>query len=405
MATDPGAPSSQATQPLLFTPLTIRGVTIKNRIMSSPMCQYRSVDGRAVDWHLAYLGRLAIGGAGIVFCEETAVERRGRKTYECAGLWKRAQVAPLRRVARLIEEIGSVPAIQLGHSGGRAASHGAARDWAPLTEADRAAGLAPWRPICASAVRLEPNRQVCKAMDKRDLDKVVRAFADAAARAMEAGFKILEVHAAHGYLIHQFLSPVTNLRSDAYGGDRRGRMRFALEIAEAVRAAISHGTPLFFRVSCVDGRGGLWNLDDTLALASELKLRGVDAIDCSSGGISGTSSMPLVPRVPGYHVPYARRVRAEAGISTIAVGLITEPQQAEEVLRSGSADIVALARGLMESADWPVKAAMALGLRDPYGVFPESFAFRLRRREEISRMAINRADGLTAREAAIIETT
>jgi 2,4-dienoyl-CoA reductase-like NADH-dependent reductase (Old Yellow Enzyme family) len=374
--------------------------------MASPMCQYMSVDGMPTDWHFVHLGRLAFGGAGIVFHEETAVEARGRKTYGCAGLWRDDQIPSFRRIADLIRSVGATPAIQLGHSGGRAASHGAMRDWLPLSEADAAHGLSPWKPVSASAISIAPGRQVCHALSQDEIKEIVSHWADAARRSDRAGFDIVEIHGAHGYLIHQFLSPITNQRNDAYGGDRAGRMRLALEIAEAVRAAWPAHKPLFFRVSSVDGRGGIWNMDDTVALASELKSRGIDAIDCSSGGISGASSMPIVSRVPGYHLPFARRVKQEVGVATIAVGLITKPHQAEDILTGGSADIVALARELMYSADWPVHAARTLGAHDPLALFPPSYAFRLRRREEVAQLAINRPGlALTSDAAKLVEST
>lgn len=376
-------------RPLLFEPLTIRSVTLKNRIMASPMCQYRSRNGAPTDWHFAHLGRLAMGGAGLVFYEETAVEERGRKTHSCAGLWDDWHIAPMRRITEMIRDMGAIPAIQLGHAGGQASSHDAMHGWRPLTPADAAAGLPPWQPISASVIRLGPERPYCEAMDAESIQTVVKAFRDAALRALDAGFDIIEIHAAHGYLIHQFLSPVTNHRTDRYGGGRENRMRFALEIAAAVRAAIPIGTPLFYRLSCLDGRGGIWNLDDTVALAKALRERGVDVIDCSSGGISGSSTMPIIPRVPGYHVPYARRIRAEAQMMTVAVGLITEPRQAEEILKNGGADIVALARELLAHSEWPYHAAHTLCQPDPFSVFPKSYAYRLRRRHEVSLMPHN----------------
>jgi 2,4-dienoyl-CoA reductase-like NADH-dependent reductase (Old Yellow Enzyme family) len=218
-------------------------------------------------------------------------------------------------------------------------------------------------------------------MDHDDIKTVLTAFRDATHRAVDAGYEICEIHGAHGYLIHQFLSPVSNRRADGYGGDRAARMRFALEVAETVRAAWPTDKPLFFRVSAVDGKGGLWGIDDTVELARELGQRDVDLVDCSSGGISGDSPMPLVPRVPGYQVPYASRVRKEAGVMSMAVGLITEPHQAEAVLREGHADLVAMARELMVHADWPLRAAKAL-TGDPFKLMAPSIAHRLRRRDE-----------------------
>jgi 2,4-dienoyl-CoA reductase-like NADH-dependent reductase (Old Yellow Enzyme family) len=388
MADQVAAPRD-GTTPLLFSPLLIRGVLLKNRIMASPMCQYLSVDGHPQDWHHAHLGRLAIGGAGLVFHEEAAVEARGRKTYDCAGIWSDDHISSYRRLTALVRQCGAVPAIQLGHAGAKASSHGAMHDWAALRPQDAQDGLAPWDAVSPSGIATGCNRPAPVELSIADIAGIVEAWAAAARRADAAGFDVVEIHGAHGYLIHQFLSPLTNRRSDRYGGARANRMRLALEIAEAVRAVWPEEKPLFFRVSALDGKGGLWDLDDTVALAAELGRLGIDAIDCSSGGLSGPSSMPLVPRVPGYHLPYARAVREGAGVATIAVGLITRPQQAEAALRDGDADIIAMARTLMEEGDWPVKAAHALNVADPYGLMPESYAFRLRRRDEIAALPVN----------------
>jgi len=367
--------------PLLFTPITLRGVTARNRIVVSPMCQYVSVDGGPTDWQFVHFGRYAMGGAGIVFGEESAVEERGRKTYHCAGIWNDHQARAYRRITDFIKQMGAVPAIQLGHCGRNAGSHGAMEDWRALDERDARVGTPPWRGLAPSPLPARRGFPVPIEMDLDDIRTVLHAFRDATHRATDAGYDIAEIHGAHGYLIHQFLSPVSNHRTDMYGGSRENRMRLALEVAETVRAAWPQDKPLFFRVSAVDGKGGLWGLDDTVALARELRLREVDVVDCSSGGISGNSDMALVPRVPGYQVPYASRVRREAGVMSMAVGLITDPQQAEAVLRDGHADLVAMARELMIHADWPLLAAKALQ-GGQYDLMAPSIAHRLRRRDE-----------------------
>jgi 2,4-dienoyl-CoA reductase-like NADH-dependent reductase (Old Yellow Enzyme family) len=369
--------------PLLFTPITLRGVTARNRIVVSPMCQYVSIDGAPTDWQLVHFGRYAMGGAGIVFGEESAVEARGRKTYHCAGIWNDHQVKAYRRVTDFIKEMGAVPAIQLGHCGRNAGSHGAMEEWRALDERDARIGMPPWRGLAPSPLPARRGFPVPIEMDQDDIRTVLTAFRDAAHRATDAGYDICEIHGAHGYLIHQFLSPVSNRRTDGYGGSREARMRFALEVAETVRAAWPQDKPLFFRVSAVDGKGGQWGLDDTVALAHELRQRDIDVVDCSSGGISGDSDMALVPRVPGYQVPYASRVRRETGIMTMAVGLITEPAQAEAVLQDGHADLVAMARELMVHADWPLRAAKALE-GGHYDLMAPSIAHRVRRRDEQS---------------------
>lgn len=381
--------------PLLFTPITLRGITAPNRIVASPMCQYHSDDGGPTDWQMVHIGRMAVGGAGIVFGEETAVEADGRKTYACAGIWDDKHIPLYRRITDFVREQGAVPAIQIGHSGHKAACHLAVKDWAPLTDADAADGLAPWQGLSPSGLNPEKRFLAPKAMDEGDIRRVQDAFREAARRAMDAGYDICEVHGAHGYLLHEFLSPVTNKRNDAYGGDRQGRMRFPLEIAEIVRDAWPADRPVFFRMSCVDGEGGQWALDDAVALAKELKARDIDLVDCSSGGITGDSDMPLVPRVPGYQVGFSERIRREAEVPTMAVGLITDAHQAEAILTDGKADLAALARELLWNADWPAHAAAALDLDDPHGVMPHEYAHRLRQREKAKVMSINRGGAET----------
>ena len=377
----PPAAAMTTSPSLLFTPITLRGVTARNRVVVSPMCQYQSVDGAPTDWQLVHFGRYAMGGAGIVFGEETAVEARGRKTYHCAGIWNAHQVKAYRRITDFIREMGAVPAIQLGHCGRNAGSHDAMQEWRALDESDARAGMPAWRGLAPSPIPARRGFPVPIEMNQDDIRTVLAAFRDATLRAVDAGYEICEIHGAHGYLIHQFLSPVSNRRTDAYGGARENRMRLALEVAETVRTAWPQDRPLFFRVSAVDGKGGLWGIDDTVALARELAQRNIDVVDCSSGGINGESAMPLVPRVPGYQVPYASRVRREAGVKSMAVGLITEPHQAEAVLRDGHADLVAMARELMVHADWPLHAARVL-TDAPFDLMAAPIAHRLRRRDE-----------------------
>ena len=382
-------------QPLLFTPITIRGVTSKNRIVVSPMCQYNSDDGGPGDWQMMHIGRLAVGGAGIIFGEETGVEARGRKTYKCAGIWDDKHIPMFRKLTDFIKEQDAVPAIQLGHAGRKASCHTATEDWRPLEDKDAADGMPPWQGLAPSALDQLPRRFIPKAMDQNDIRTVLDAWREATRRSMDAGYDILEIHGAHGYLIHQFLSPVSNHRNDAYGGDRAGRMRFALEVAEVVRDAWPQDKPLFFRVSAVDGEGGIWGLEDTVALSKELKDRDIDLVDCSSGGISGDSEMPMVPRIEQFQAGFADRVRREAGIMTIAVGGITQAQQAEDILQSGRADLVALAREFLWNADWAAHAAKELGAVDPYGQMPHEYAYRLRQREKQKEMPINQGGDVT----------
>lgn len=375
-------PAGTQSLPRLLTELTLRDIKVRNRIVISPMCQYRSVEGGPTDWHLVHLGKFAIGGAGIIFTEETAVEERGRKTYDCAGLYTDSHVTQYRRITEFIKSLGAVPAIQLGHAGRQASCHGAMRKWAPLTEADAAAGLPPWTGVAPSPIPAGPGAHIPAEMSRQDIAAMVETWKLAAKRATDAGFDICEIHGGHGYLIHQFLSPVSNKRTDAYGGDRAGRMAFALEIAEAVRSVWPADSPVFYRASVVDGKGGEWFVEDTIALAHGLKERGIDVLDCSSGGMSGASSFPLVPRVPGYHVSYSATIRREVGISTMVVGGISDPHHAEAILQDGDADLIAIARPVMYETEWPVHAAIALGVSDPYRFFPEDYAYRLRAREQ-----------------------
>ena len=383
---------TSADDTLLFRPIHLRGVTARNRIVVSPMCQYASEDGAPADWHLAHLARFAIGGAGVVFCEETAVEARGRKTYRCAGLWDDKQIPAYQRLTTMLKNLEAVPAIQLGHSGRKGSCHDAMHDWAPLTERDAADGYPPWTTVAPSALPAGPDHPAPSAMNESDIETVVTAFADAARRAAEAGFDICELHGAHGYLIHQFLSPIANHRDDHYGGSRDNRMRFALDVTRAVRTAWPDDKPLFYRASCIDGPGGLWDLDDTVALAHALKDCGVDVVDCSSGGFRGTSAMPVLPRLPGYQVEFAETIRRDADIATMAVGLITDARQAEAVLQKGQADLIAMARELMARADWPAQAAQELGVKDHLDLYPPAFRHRLKQREVTVRANLELAD-------------
>lgn len=368
--------------PLLFTPIKLRSVVARNRIMCSPMCQYVSDDGGPGEWQMVNFGRFAMGGSGIIFGEETAVEPRGRKTHHCAGLYKDSHIAEYRRINDFIKSLGSVPAIQMGHCGRKASAHGPLQDRAPLTDDDARAGLKPWQGLAPSPLPATPGGALPREMDKDDIRQNLQAWREAAQRSIDAGYEICEIHGAHGYLIHQFLSPVSNKRTDGYGGSLEGRMRFALEVTDAVRAVWPADKPLFFRISSIDGTGGEWGMDDSLALARELKAHGVDVVDCSSGGITGDGALAPLPRVPGYQAGYAREIKREIGITTAAVGLITEPAHAEALLRDGHADIIALARELMDNPNWPLQAARALGYNDPLDLVHAREAQRLRLREQ-----------------------
>ena len=369
--------------PLLFTPITLRSITARNRVVVSPMCQYSSESGGPTDYHLVHLGKFAMGGAGIVFCEETSVEERGRKSYHCAGIYDDAHVTHYRRINEFLRSQGAIPAIQLGHAGRKGSGCTPWEGYRPLTDDDAKRGEPPWTTVSASAMAASPGAPLPHALDRSQIGAIVTRWREAALRSLEAGYDIVEVHAAHGYLIHQFLSPLTNQRSDAYGGDLHGRMRFCLETIEAVRAAWPSDLPMFMRVSAVDGLNSRWSVEDTIELARAARQRGVDVITTSSGGIHGPGTATLVPRVPGYHVPYAERVRKEGGVKTVAVGLITQARHAEQILQQGQADFIALARELLWNPNWPVHAARELGMRGYLELLPLGYAWWLRRREEI----------------------
>lgn len=340
---------------MLFDPLRLRGVTFRNRIGVSPMCQYSSTDGLADDWHLVHLGSRAVGGAGLVMTEATAVEARGRISPQDLGLWKDEQVAPLARVAAFIRAHGAVAGLQLAHAGRKAS---VSRPW----EGDRPVGPPEgWTPIVApSALAFADGFQTPVALTAAEVGGVVEAFAAAAKRAVNAGFQTLEVHAAHGYLIHQFLSPVANRRDDQWGGSFDNRVRLLMEIVRAVRDAIPDGVPLIVRLSTTDWLGvDAWDVEDSIALARRLKTAGVDLVDCSSGGIAPGAR---IEPGPGYQIGNAARIRAEAAIATAAIGFITSAPQAEQTLRTGQADMVFLAREMLRDPYWPLRAARELGV-------------------------------------------
>jgi 2,4-dienoyl-CoA reductase-like NADH-dependent reductase (Old Yellow Enzyme family) len=366
---------------LLLTPLALRGVELRNRAVISPMCQYSAIDGLANDWHFAHLARFALGGAGLVFAEATAIHRDGRITHGDLGLWSDAQIPPLRRIAAFLKDMGSVPAIQLAHAGRKGSMQ---RPWhgnGPLDASDRARGDEPWRIVAPSALPLDAGWLTPSELDRDEMAMLREHWRQAALRALDAGFEVVEVHGAHGYLLNTFLSPLTNRRSDGYGGDRAGRMRFPLETAETVRAVWPEDRPVFFRVSAVDGIEGGSTIEDTVALARALKVLGVDVIDCSSGGLAGSATAARVPRGPGFQVPFAERVRREAEIKTMAVGLILDGAQAEAILQNGQADLVAIAREALHDPNWVLHAGTALtGDEFDFGRWPVQAGWWLERR-------------------------
>jgi 2,4-dienoyl-CoA reductase-like NADH-dependent reductase (Old Yellow Enzyme family) len=366
---------------LLFSPLTLRGLTLRNRTVVSPMCQYSSKHGYANDWHLVHLGRFALGGFGLVILEATGVTPEGRISYGDLGLWEDGQIPALTRIVDFLHQEGSAAGIQLAHAGRKAATPIAWRRGFDETEAEKAEyAYETWVPVAPSAVAHSPSNahfQVPYALSVEEIGDTVEAFAAAARRAEEAGFDVVEIHGAHGYLISQFLSPISNKREDAYGGSRENRMRLALEVAEAVRAAWPAGKPLFMRISATDGSPGGWGIEDSVVLAGRLKDLGVDVIDCSSGGFEGYGLKPG----PLYQVPLARAVR-DAGVKTMAVGLISTPEEAEAILSDGAADLVALARTALEDPNWPLHAHHVLDdTPDAYSLWPRQARNRIRDRD------------------------
>ncbi|HYO53525.1 NADH:flavin oxidoreductase/NADH oxidase [Archangium sp.] len=338
---------------LLFTPLSLRGVTLRNRIAVSPMCQYSSEDGFANDWHFVHLGTRAVGGAGLVMSEATAVEAIGRISPQDLGIWKDEHIAPLARITRFIHEHGAVAGIQLAHAGRKAST---ARPW------EGGAPIAPgvnggWRPVGPSPLAFDPDHTVPEALDDAGIQRVLRAFVDATERARAAGFRQVEIHAAHGYLLHEFLSPLSNQRTDRYGGSFENRVRLTREVVQAVRKRWPEELPLFVRISATDWAEGGWNLDESVALAKLLKQDGADLIDCSSGALVPDVK---IPAGPGYQTPFAERIRKEAGIATGAVGFIRSAFQADHILRAEQADLVILARELLRDPYWPLHAAREL---------------------------------------------
>jgi len=338
----------------LLSPFTVRSITLRNRIVVAPMSQYSSSDGFADDWHLVHLGSRAAGGAALVFVEATAVTREGRVTPSDMGLWDDRHVEPLARIARFVERMEAVPAIQLGHAGRKASCLPRFEGGARIVNPEQGG----WSPVAPSAIPFLDSDPPPIPMDEAAISGIVDAFAAAAKRAIDAGFKIIEIHNAHGYLLHQFLSPLSNRRTDRYGGCWKNRVRLTCEVAGAVRRVIPDATPLFLRISCTDWTAGGWDLEQSIALSRCLKQIGVDLIDCSSGALISGARIPVAP---GYQVPFAAAIRKRACIATGAVGMITEPDQANEIITSGKADLVFLARAMIRDPYWALRAEAALG--------------------------------------------
>lgn len=358
----------------LFTPLTIRGVTFRNRVVLAPMCQYRAVAGQAQRWHRSHHGRMALGGLGGALLEATAVAPEGRITPGCLGIWDDAQLPGLSELVAIYHDEGVPVGIQLAHAGRKAAAATPFAGAQPLAPDDPAW----WQGLAPSAIAFGPGWQTPRALDRDGIMAVIGQFAAAARRAMAAGFDFVEIHGAHGYLINSFTSPISNARSDAWGGGNR--FRLAVEVTRAVRAAVGEDVPLFFRTSCVDGVDGGITMADTVALARALKEAGADVIDCSTGGVLGPSGVAHVAPAPGYLAPFAQQVRREAGIASMAVGLIMDGPLANRIIADGQADLVAVGRQLLADPAFVHRAAHELGHPSPHRLLPQGLGFWLERR-------------------------
>jgi 2,4-dienoyl-CoA reductase-like NADH-dependent reductase (Old Yellow Enzyme family) len=337
----------------LFDPLSFRSVQFPNRVFVSPMCQYSSKDGFADDWHLVHLGTRAVARAGLVFTEATAVTSDGRITPADLGIWQDAHVDFLSRIVQFVHSQGSIAGMQLAHAGRKASTDVPWQGGAPLSPTDGG-----WSPICApSPIPFAPAYQVPKELSISEIQSTIAAFKQAAQRALTAGFRMIEIHAAHGYLLHEFLSPLSNQRTDQYGGSFENRIRIVCEVAAAIREVWPDSLPLAIRISCTDWVEKGWDLDQSVELARKLKPLGVDFVDCSSGGLVPNA---VIPVGPGYQTQFAERIRREAGVPTGSVGMITSPQQADTIIRTGQADAVLLAREFLRHPYWPLHAARAL---------------------------------------------
>lgn len=340
--------------PRLFEPLTVRGVSFPNRVFVSPMCEYSSVDGFASEWHLVHLGSRAVGGAALMFTEATAVTPEGRISPHDLGIWKDDHVDMLARIVRFVHAQGSVAGMQLAHAGRKGSTH---RPWSGSGEVSESEG--GWTNVLApTAIAFADNYPTPQEMSKQEIARTTGAFEAAAARAHAAGFRVLEIHGAHGYLLHEFLSPLSNQRRDEYGGSFENRTRIVRDVAASIRKVWPEALPLFIRISATDWVGGGWDIEQSVELARQLKPLGVDLIDCSSGGNVATAKIPIGA---GYQTPFAERIRREAGILTGAVGMITSATQAEHIVGSGQADAVLIARELLRDPYFPLRAARELG--------------------------------------------
>ena len=368
----------------LMSPYTLRDVTFRNRIAVSPMSQYRAQNGHANDWHMVHLGRFAIGGAGLVYAEATAVEKDGRRTHGDLGLWNDAHVETLAPVARFLEAEGAVAGIQLSHAGRKASER---RPWhgeTPVNAEDEALrDEAPWQAEAPSPVPYADGWPSPTKMSEQDIARVIDAFGHAARRANAAGFRVIEIYAAHGFLVHQFLSRISNRRQDRWGGSAENRLRFAVEVARSVRKHWPENLPLVFRLSATDWLNEGLEVEDTIEIARALRDAGVDMIDCSSGGISGKERPRRMSITQGFQAPFAAKVRAAADIPTMAVGFLWSPEFCESLIATGQADMIALARELLDDPNWSLHAAAQLGQDHEFAKWPIESGWWLQKRARL----------------------
>jgi len=368
----------------LFSPITLRSVTFKNRIAVSPMSQYRALDGYANDWHKVHLGRFALGGAGLVYAEATAVQKDGRRTHGDLGLWEDGQVEALKSICAFIEAEGSVPGVQLGHAGRKASERRPWHNETPVDDDDiKERGEHPWEASAPSAIPYADGWPTPKEMSEADIEETIEAFGQAARRSHEAGFKIIEVYAAHGFLVHQFLSPIANQRTDKWGGNLENRTRFAIEVAKSIRVNWLDDLPLAFRLSSTDWLDGGLEVEDTVQIANALKAAGVDMIDCSTGGIGGKERPRRMVIEQGFQVPFAAQVKKESDIATMTVGFLWDVKKCAEIIDNGEADMIALARELLDDPNWPLHAAAKLSADENHALWPIESGWWLMKRDHL----------------------
>jgi 2,4-dienoyl-CoA reductase-like NADH-dependent reductase (Old Yellow Enzyme family) len=367
---------------ILFQSYTLRGLELRNRIVVSPMATYSAIDGHVTDWHVQHVGKLAAGGAGLVFVEQSSVNLQGRITHGCLGIWKDEHIAGLKKLTTLIRDLGAASAIQIAHSGRKGSSQRPWEGGGPLGHDDIAArGEGPWEACAPSAIPFDNDWPKPTDMSLEAIEQVVADYRAAFIRARDAGFDVCELHCAHGYLMHSFLSPLGNQRTDEYGGDRAGRMKLPLRIAGIMREVWPEHLPCMVRVSSVDGVGIGWQIEDSVVYASELKKLGIDMIDCSSGGFKLPAENSLVARTTGFQLPFSEQIRKESGLPTMGVGLIRTGEQAAIALQDGRADLVALGRELLWNPNWPMQIAAEHDEANGWKLMPQQYGWWLRRRK------------------------